>query len=192
MPKTLVKRMVLEASEGFFESQKWPQEAPRRLPRCPQDAPKTPSTHPQTHQDAFQAAQNAPPRPKTLAQRTKPFPNKRASRLLLLRFLKNAEKPWFLQGFWLFGLQKRRRPQKWARKGGHPKVSAGPPQSYGHHPKLTGRPGGPQEAPRGSQESPKRAPGAPGPPPGAPKTPPRGFPDAPDCPPASSELHFLM
>ena len=172
--KTLVKHMVFDASGARKTRPRRCQDAPK----APEDAPKTPSTHPKTHPDGFQAASNAPACPKTLAKRTKAFPNKRASRLLLLRFLPEDKKVskhiGFYRVFELSGFQKSAKKdsaKKWAPRG--LQDAFWDPKSGPKRP-----PGGPKTAPRRPQEAPRRPQDAPRSPQDAPKRPTEGFQEA--------------
>ena len=132
------------------------------------DAFKTPPRRPK---DAFHAPQIAPLRLPRGPKRTKTppdacktredIPNKRASRLLLLRFLAPHQKVSKNLGFYrVFGssaLQKsakKEAAQKWAPRGLQDAFWA--PKSG---PKR--RPRGPQEAPKTPQDAPKTPPEAP-------------------------------
>ena len=124
---------------------------------------------------------------------------KRASRLLLLRFLAPHQKVSKNIGFYrVFGssaLQKSAKKEAAQKMG--PKR---PPRRFlgtKNGPKTRPRrahdaPTTPQDAPRRPQDAPKRPQDAPKTPPGGPKAPPRGFPDPPDRPPAPSKLHFCV
>ena len=201
-PKHLVKCMVLRTFERrptrFLGTIKWPQEAPWSPPRDPMTPPRRPQDVSHAHQNVSLRLPRGPRRPETFQDAANTYgdiPNETRFPSLASQVSsaapKSVKKPWFLQGFWLFG------PSKKCKKGGGPKMGPkrpprrflGPQKWPQEAPKSP--PGGAQDAPRRPQEGPKRALGGPEPPPGAPKTPPRRPQKPPDRSPAPSKLHFL-
>ena len=124
-------------------------------PKGPHDAPKTPpktsSTHPKTHHYAFHAAPDAPKRSKTQPTRTETFQMKRASRLLLLRFLESDQKVSKNLGFYrVFGSSGLRKSAK--KEAAQKMCPKRPPRRF------LGPKSGPKRPPGGPQETPQEAP----------------------------------
>ena len=171
-----------KASNELFGHQKWPQEAPWSPPRDPMTPPRRPQDVSHADQNVPLRLPHGPRRPETFQDAANTYgdiPNKRASRLLLLRFLAPHQKVSKNLGFYrvcgssaLQKSAKKEAAQKWAPRGLQDAFWA--PKSG---PKR--RPRAPQEAPKTPQDALKRVPRGPLGAQNRPQEPPRRPQDAP-------------